>query len=132
LTARAHKLDRVHAILLVVVTLARVGELVSPVGSQQVPAPLVVRIFVNVIGHDMSRSVEFKTYLFSYSYQGAECVMEIRAADAEDARKRLGRLQYARYDGELVAKIPTSPSLNSVLRPFVRFFVWLLSPGRNN
>jgi hypothetical protein len=80
----------------------------------------------------MSLKNEFKTYLFSYPYQGAECVLEIRAADAEDARRRLSRLQYARYDGELVVKIPSPQSLSGFMKPFVSFFCWLMPTKRNN
>ncbi len=49
-----------------------------------------------------------KTYLFSYVHQGTECVLEIQADSADDACKRVARLQYATFDGELMAKIPVS------------------------
>jgi hypothetical protein len=65
--------------------------------------------------------INVKTYLFSYSYQGADCVFEIRADSADDARKRVARLQYATLDGELVAKVPATPMLTSVLSPLLSF-----------
>jgi len=62
-----------------------------------------------------------KTYLFSYTYQGAESVFEIRADSADDARRRVARLQYATLDGELVAKIPATPVLTGIMSPCVNF-----------
>lgn len=52
---------------------------------------------------------EFKTYLFSYQYEGTSWVTEIKATSPEDARRRMARLQYATYDGEvtLKVKVPT-------------------------
>jgi hypothetical protein len=55
-----------------------------------------------------------KTYLFSYRYEGANYAFEIPAESAEDARRRVARLQYATYDGELVAKVPVVPALTGV------------------
>ena len=49
---------------------------------------------------------EFKTYLFSYNYEGSQWAFEIKARDADDAKARVDRLYYVTYDGELVAKIP--------------------------
>jgi len=67
-----------------------------------------------------------KTFLFSYSYQGAESVFEIRAESAEDAKKRVMRLQYATLDGELVAKVPTNrvfvPLLSHLLSALTKIF----------
>lgn len=48
----------------------------------------------------------FRTFLFSYCHEGTRWNFEIQARDEEDARTRLGRLAYASYDGELMAKIP--------------------------
>ena len=64
-----------------------------------------------------------KTYLFSYNYQGAECVFEIRADSTEDAKRRVARIQYATFDGELVAKIPASKSMTAILSPLLRFLI---------
>ena len=49
-----------------------------------------------------------ETHLFSYRHDGAEWVLEIKAASAEDAKARLARLPWATYDGVLVSKIPAS------------------------
>ena len=46
------------------------------------------------------------THLFTYRHDGGTWIVEIKARDAEDAKVRIARLQYATYDGVLVAKIP--------------------------
>lgn len=56
--------------------------------------------------HPAPSSEEFKTYLFSYGYEGARWSLEIRARDPDEARERLNRLAFANYDGEVKAKIP--------------------------
>jgi hypothetical protein len=58
------------------------------------------------MSHSRTSSEGFRTYLFSYSHEGARWSLEIQARDPDDARARLNRLAYATYDGELVAKIP--------------------------
>ena len=55
-----------------------------------------------------------KTYLFSYEHDGASWVLELKASDPADAQRRIRRLQYANYDGELMAKI-AMPSLANPL-----------------
>ena len=62
----------------------------------------------------------FKTYLFSYSHEGAEWCLEIKARDMQDAKARLARLPFARYDGELYAVIPASAGWLARLIVFVR------------
>lgn len=54
---------------------------------------------------------KFRTYLFSYNYDGCSWGFEIQAESPEDARQRVSRLAFASYDGELVAKIPASLGL---------------------
>ena len=67
---------------------------------------------------------KFKTYLFSYTHNNAEWGFEIQAENEEDARSRVSKLMYARYDGELAMKIPAQ------LGFFPRLLVTLLnSPG---
>ena len=66
-----------------------------------------------------------KTYLFSYMHQGAECVFEICADSADDARKRVARLQYATLDGELMAKIPTTQTASGILGRVLNIFIAL-------
>lgn len=70
-----------------------------------------------------------KTYLFSYNDQGAECVFEIRADSTEDAKRRVALVQYAKLDGELVAKIPASNSMAAILSPLLRFLISVI-PGK--
>jgi hypothetical protein len=50
--------------------------------------------------------IDFKTYLVSYRHDGAEWVVELKAASEQDARSRLGKLVYGKISGELVATIP--------------------------
>lgn len=66
----------------------------------------------------MSSSV-FKTHLFTYRHNGAEWTLEIKAQNARDARERLKTLPLARYDGELIAKVPAS------LGPLTKTVTWL-------
>jgi hypothetical protein len=58
-----------------------------------------------------SSEVEFRTFLFSYRHAGAEWSLEIKARDELDAKARLARLQWASFDGELVAKLPVEAGL---------------------
>lgn len=67
---------------------------------------------------------KFKTYLFSYTHDSAEWGFEIQAEDEEDAKLRVSKMMYARYDGELALKIPALPGV------FPRLLLMLLnSPG---
>ncbi len=57
--------------------------------------------------------MDYKTYLFTYSFDGASWQLPIKAKTPEEARARLNRVLYAEYTGELVAsiKIPTNSSV---------------------
>jgi hypothetical protein len=66
----------------------------------------------------MASSV-YKTHLFTYRHDGAEWTLEIKARDIYDAKDRLKALPFARYDGELITKVPTS------LGPLMQMAVWL-------
>ena len=50
----------------------------------------------------------YKTHLFTYRHDGAEWTLEIKARDVHDAKERLKALSFARYDGELITKVPVS------------------------
>lgn len=62
------------------------------------------------------------THLFTYRHEGAEWVLEIRAASAEDAKARLARLAWATYDGVLVSKTPASIGFLVPLECWLRNF----------
>jgi hypothetical protein len=62
---------------------------------------------------------QYQTYLFTYRHDGAEWTLEIKARDVHDAKERLKALPFARYDGELIAKVPVS------LGPLMKAAVWL-------
>lgn len=49
-----------------------------------------------------------KTYLFSYRHDGAEWGFQIIAESPSDAKARVARLQWATYEGELMATVPAS------------------------
>jgi hypothetical protein len=67
---------------------------------------------------------KFKTYLFSYTHDNAKWGFEIQAENEEDARLRVSKLMYAKYDGELAMKTP------SQLGALPRLIIMLLnSPG---
>ncbi len=66
-------------------------------------------------------SENFKTYLFSYTHNNAKWGFEIQAENEEDARLRVAKLMYAKYDGELAMRIPAQ------LGFFPRLFVTLLN-----
>jgi len=67
---------------------------------------------------------KFKTYLFSYTHNNSEWGFEIQAENEEDAKLRVSKMMYARYDGELAMKVPAQLGI------LPRFFVMLLnSPG---
>jgi hypothetical protein len=59
-----------------------------------------------------------KTYLLTYQHDGAEWVIELKAANIQDAQARMAKLAFARLDGELVAKLPASTG------PATRLAVW--------
>jgi len=67
---------------------------------------------------------KFRTYLFSYTHNNSEWGFEIQAESEEDAKSRVSKMMYAKYDGELAMKIPAQ------LGFFPRLLVTLLnSPG---
>jgi hypothetical protein len=61
----------------------------------------------------------FQTHLFTYRHDGAEWTLEIKAQDIRDAKERVKALTFARYDGELIAKIPAGAG------PLARAAVWV-------
>jgi hypothetical protein len=72
-----------------------------------------------------------KTYLFSYQYEGAQWVFEMKAESAEEAKRRVSRLQYAALDGELAVKLPATPLLSRVLTPIISMVLWLMPVRRD-
>jgi hypothetical protein len=70
---------------------------------------------------------DYKTYLFTYNFDGASWELPIKAKTPEEARARLNRIIYAEYSGELVASIPV-PS--NVVPRMVNFFSRLLRLGQ--
>lgn len=55
----------------------------------------------------MPSAKEHETHLFSYRYNGREYTIDIVAKDADEAKERLKALAWAKYDGVLVARIPS-------------------------
>lgn len=50
-----------------------------------------------------------REFLFAYRFGGSEWVITIHAADAAEAREKIKAVALARYDGELMARIPAVP-----------------------
>ncbi len=67
--------------------------------------------------------VEFKRYLFEYRHEGSEWGIEVVATSPADAHERLKALTWARYQGEIKAKVsvPSRGSLMELLAAFLRF-----------
>ena len=49
-----------------------------------------------------------REFLFSYHFGGGEWGISIFAADAQEAREKIKAVGMARYDGELVMRIPAT------------------------
>lgn len=62
-----------------------------------------------------------REFLFSYRFGGSEWGISIFAADAAEAREKIKAVGLARYDGEMVARIPAA-ILGAGL--FVRLLTW--------
>lgn len=48
---------------------------------------------------------DFETYLFRYRHDGKEWGFEIKATSLDDAKARLSRMTFARYEGVLKMSI---------------------------
>lgn len=66
--------------------------------------------------------MDYKTFLFTYNFDGASWELPIKAKTPEEARARLDRLHYAQYSGELVASVPVHSSLTRLVLAIRRFF----------
>ena len=64
---------------------------------------------------------KFKTYLFRYTHNNSEWGFESQAENEEDAKLRVSKMTYAKYDGELAMKVPSQLGL------LPRFFVMILN-----
>lgn len=60
-----------------------------------------------------------QTHLFSYRFDGRWWELEIKAANADEAKAKLSQLAFAKYDGILIATIPAS------LGPLARVAIWI-------
>lgn len=71
--------------------------------------------------------MDYRTFFFTYNFDGAKWELPIKAKTPEEARARLNRVLYAEYTGELMASITISSG------PFSRFsnFVSHLFRSRN-
>ncbi len=58
-----------------------------------------------------------REYLFNYRFGGAEWGIIIHARDPDEAREKIKAVGMARYEGEMIAKIPASiPGSGLLLR----------------
>lgn len=60
---------------------------------------------------------KYATHLFSYRFDDREYTVDIVAKDAAEAKERLKALAWAKYDGELIARVP------SEVGPFARIAI---------
>ena len=61
----------------------------------------------------------WQMHLFSYNFEGAEYSFEIPARSAEEAKRRVQALVWAKYDGELSFMLAIRPGL------LTRFIEWV-------
>lgn len=79
----------------------------------------------------MTTSNAYATHIFSYQFNGRDYTVDIVALDEGEAKERLKALAFARYDGELVARIPrelgmltqTATTLRNSIAAIIRRFV---------
>jgi hypothetical protein len=64
-------------------------------------------------------SNRFKRYLFSYDHAGSSWGIELQAESEEDAKARMAKMCWARFDGEIVCTLPAT------LGPFGRLASWV-------
>lgn len=62
-----------------------------------------------------------KEFLFTYRFAGAEWGITIYAADPAEAREKIKAVALARYDGELMVRIPAAVPGSGLL---VRLICW--------
>jgi len=72
----------------------------------------------------MGKQPAFKSFLFSYRYEGAEWNVEIPAQSRDDARRRVSALTLARCEGEVIASTPAA------FGPLVRIAAWIRNACR--
>lgn len=73
--------------------------------------------------------MDYKTYLFTYNFDGASWQLPIKAKTPEEAQARLNRFQYASYTGELVALV-NIPSHSRLISRLAHFFQRLFRLGQ--
>ena len=81
---------------------------------------MVTCVFINSVIHRKFPVQKLRVFLFSYSHAGSQYSLEIPAYTAEEARERVAKLAYAKYDGELAYKIPAITGASV----FVRLLTW--------
>lgn len=78
------------------------------------------RIFMHPVLHRNSHPfmMDYRTFLFTYNFDGAKWELPIKAKTPEEARARLNNALYAEYSGELMASIPIPSTIFSRLANF--------------
>lgn len=67
----------------------------------------------------MSEQADYSEHLFSYSFDGAIWGFSIMAKSEDDAKHRLKALAWAKYDGEIMARIPAVAGSGLLVRGMV-------------
>ena len=77
------------------------------IGRSQMPAPVSVSVLIDAKVQRFQPSAvdDIQTHLFSYRFDGKLWELEIKARNAEEAKARLARLAFAKYNGVLVATV---------------------------
>lgn len=75
-------------------------------------------------GRSAKMDKPFKTFVASYVFNGAKWTFTIKAADRDEAQRRIAMLAWAQVDGELICEIPTSLSLVAKATAWVRNKLW--------
>ena len=57
--------------------------------------------------------MDYKTYLFTYNFDGEKWDLPVKAKTPEEAQARINRILYAEYSGELIATIPIPSNIFS-------------------
>jgi hypothetical protein len=62
--------------------------------------------------------MDYRTFLFTYNFDGAKWELPIKAKTPEEARVRLNNALYAEYSGELMGSFPVHTSIFSRFTDF--------------
>ena len=65
----------------------------------------------------------FKNYLFTYSYDNDQYSLEIPANSLDEAKRKLARMTFAQYEGELIVNAQALPTTGVI----VKIYTWIMN-----